>query len=191
MKAATLFGLACLAALNRKLHAIDLLFMANRRPRLMFACFLLGCMGLALTIGLLDVFVLQADAIKVQGSSSAGLDLALGVPLLAIGALLAFRRPHRRRRAAAQTKDGEPPKRATWARRVLREPRFGLAVLIGVVVGTPGASYITALHLLVTGKGSTAAKAVIVVVFVLIERLCPRAVTDRLADSARVRRWLV
>jgi hypothetical protein len=97
MKAATLFGLACLAALNPKLLAIDLLFMANRRPRLMFLCFLAGCLGLALTIGLLDVFVLQADAIKAQGSSSAGLDLALGVPLLIVGALLATGRLHRRR----------------------------------------------------------------------------------------------
>jgi hypothetical protein len=34
-----------------------------------------------LTVGLLDVFVLHADAIKTQGQASAGLDLALGVPL--------------------------------------------------------------------------------------------------------------
>ena len=35
-------------------------------------------MGLALTIGLLDVFVVHADAIQAQGSASAALDLALG-----------------------------------------------------------------------------------------------------------------
>jgi hypothetical protein len=169
MKAATFFGLACLAALNPKLLAIDLLFMANRRPRLMFLCFLLGCLGLALTIGLLDVFVLQADAIKAQGSSSAGLDLALGVPLLIIGALLATGRLHRRRRAPAKAEDGKPGKLDSWARRVLHEPRFGLAIVIGVVVGTPGASYVSALHLLVTGNLSTAAQAGIVAAFVLIE----------------------
>ena len=33
----------------------------------MFACFLLGGMGLALAIGLLDVFVLHADAIVTRG----------------------------------------------------------------------------------------------------------------------------
>ena len=49
------------------------------------------------------------------------------------------------------------------------EPRFGLAVLIGAVAGTPGASYITALHQLVTSKSSTAVQAVAVVIFVLIE----------------------
>jgi hypothetical protein len=58
---------------------------------------------------------------------------------------------------------------AHLATRVLSEPRFGLAVLIGAVAGTPGALYITAPHQLVTGKSSTAVQAVAVVVFVLIE----------------------
>ena len=75
-------GLACLAAVNPKLLAVDLILMGNRRPRLMFVCFLLGGMGLALTIGRLDVFVVHADAIQSQGSASAALDLCLGIPLL-------------------------------------------------------------------------------------------------------------
>ncbi len=166
---AAFLGLACLAALNPKLLGVDLLLIENRRPRPMFLCFLLGGMGMSLAIGLLDVFVLQADAIQTQGSVSAGLDLALGVPLVAIGALLATGRLHGRRPAPSPATDGQPPKRDGWAQRVLREPRFGLALLIGAVAGTPGASYVTALHQLVTGKSSTAAQAAAVVVFVLIE----------------------
>ena len=64
---------------------------------------------------------------------------------------------------------GPPPKKDGWATRVLAEPRLGLAMLIGAVVGIPGASYLTALHNLVTGKSSTAVQVVAVVVFVLIE----------------------
>ena len=56
-----------------------------------------------------------------------------------------------------------------WAQRVLREPKFGLAIVIGVIVGTPGASYIAALHQLVTSKSSTAVQAVAVVIFAVIE----------------------
>lgn len=41
--------------------------------------------------------------------------------------------------------------------------------MIGAVVGTPGASYITALHQLVTSKSSAAVQAVAVVLFVTIE----------------------
>src|ERR1035441_1455728 len=93
---ATFFGLAFLAALNPKLLGVDLLLIQSGRPRPMFACFLSGCIGVALTVGLLDVFVVHADAIKTQGSISAGLDLALGVALLVIGALVATGRLHGR-----------------------------------------------------------------------------------------------
>ena len=42
-----------------------------------------------LAVGLVDVLVLHIDAIKIQNYASGGLDLALGVPLLAAVALLA------------------------------------------------------------------------------------------------------
>jgi hypothetical protein len=86
---ASFIGLACLAALNPKLLIVDLLLIGNRRPVPMFVCFMLGGIGLAVAIGLVDVFVLQADAIKTQGSASARLDLALGIPLVTVGALAA------------------------------------------------------------------------------------------------------
>ena len=122
---AEFFALAFAAALNPKLLAIDLLLIENRRPRAMFLCLLLGGMAVALTIGLLDVLVFHADAIKAQGQVSAGVDLALGLLLLAGGAL----------------------------------------------IGIPGASYLTALHNLVTGKSSTATQVIAVVVFVVIDFL--------------------
>ena len=58
------------------------------------------------------------------------------------------------RKAAVQAVDGQPGKKEKkdgWAQRVLTEPRLGLAMLVGALVGIPGASYLTALHILVTG----------------------------------------
>jgi hypothetical protein len=165
---AEFFALAFLAALNPKLFGMDLLLAASQRPRLMFSCFLLGGLGMCLGVGLLDVFVLQADAISTQASASAGLDLALGIPLVAVGALLWTGHLHGRRRAPAPAPDGQP-KKDGWAQRMLGKPRPGLAVLIGAVAGTPGAAYISALHQLVTSKSSTAEQAIAVVVFALIE----------------------
>ena len=95
---AEFFALAFLSALNPKLLALDLLLIENRRPRAMFLCLLLGGMTVAVTIGLLDVLVFHADAIKAQGKVSAGVDLALGLFLLAAGALLATGRLHGRRK---------------------------------------------------------------------------------------------
>jgi Sap, sulfolipid-1-addressing protein len=164
---AEFFALAFTAALNPKLLAIDLLLIENRRPRAMFLCLLLGGLTVALAIGFLDVLVFHADAIKAQGSVSAGVDLALGLLLLTVGGLLATGRVHRRRKA--QAGNTRPERKSSWAQRVLSEPRLGLAMLIGALVGIPGASYLTALHNLITGKSSTATQVAALVIFVVIE----------------------
>ena len=167
------FALAFAAALNPKLLAVDLLLVENRRPRAMFLSLLLGGLAVALTIGWLDVLVLRADAINSQKTVSAGVDLALGLLLLAVGALVATGRLHGRRKAPVPAGDEQPPKpekkKDGWAQRVLAEPRLGLAVLVGALVGLPGAAYLSALHDLVTGKSSTATQVIAVVIFVLIE----------------------
>jgi hypothetical protein len=132
-------------------------------------------MTVGLAIGLLDVLVFHIDAISSQKTVSAGVDLGLGLFLLAVGALVATGRLHGRRKAPVPARDGPPDKpqqekKDGWAR-LLTEPRFGLAMLIGAVCGTPGASYLTGLHILVTSKSSTANQVVGVVLFVLIEFL--------------------
>jgi hypothetical protein len=170
---AEFFALAFTAALNPKLLALDLLLIENKRPRAMFLCVLLGGMTVALTIGLLDVLTVHADAISSQGKASAGVDLALGLLLLMAGGLLATGRLHRRQRTPVPAGAGPPdkPKKDSWAQRMLAEPRLGLAMLAGALVGLPGASYIAALHNLVAGKYSTATQVIAVVVFVVIEFL--------------------
>jgi hypothetical protein len=169
---AEFFALAVVAALNPKLLAVDLLLIENRRPRAMFLCVLLGGMTVGVTIGLLDVLVFHADAINSQKTVSAGVDLAFGLVLLAAGGLVATGRLHGRRKAPVPAGDGQPgkeEKKDGWAQRVLREPRLGLAMLIGALVGIPGAAYLTALHNLVTGKASTATQVLAVIIFVIID----------------------
>jgi Sap, sulfolipid-1-addressing protein len=168
---AEFFGLAFLAGLNPKLLALDLVLIENRRPRAMFLYLLLGGLAVGLTIGLLDVLVVHADAINHQASIGAGVDLALGLLLLAAGTLAATGRLHGRRKAPVAFGDPQPAQKASWAQRMLAEPRLTLAVGVGAVIGIPGASYVTALHNLVTGKSSTATQVIAVVVFVLISFL--------------------
>jgi hypothetical protein len=151
------------------------LLIENRRPRAMFLCVLLGGLTVGITIGLLDVLVFHLDAISSQKTVSAGVDLVLGLLLLAVGALVATGRLHGRRKAPVPAGGGQPgepeKKKDGWAARVLAEPRLGLAMLVGALVGIPGAAYLTALHNLVTGRYSTVTQVVAVVVFVLIEFL--------------------
>jgi hypothetical protein len=171
---AEFFALAFLAAVNPKLLALDLLLVENRRPRAMFLWLLTGGLTVGVTIGLLDVLVFHIDAINTQRSIGAGVDLALGLFLLAAGALVATGRLHGRRKAPVPAGDRQPEKKEkkdSWAQRLLAEPRLALAVLVGAVIGIPGASYLTALHHLVAGKYSTATEVIAVFVFVIISFL--------------------
>jgi len=187
------FALAFLSALNPKLLALDLVLIENRRPRAMFLCLLLGGMTVAVAIGLLDVLVFHADAIKAQASVSAGVDLALGLLLLAVGGLLATGRLHGPRNVPVPAGDGppdKPKKKDGWAQRMLSEPRLGLAMLVGAVIGIPGASYLAALHDLVTGKSSSATQVIAVVIFVIIDFLLiliPFAFLELRPEATRAR----
>ena len=105
---AEFFVLAFVAALNPKFLAVDLLLIENRRPRAMFLCILAGGMTVALTIGLLDVLVFHVDAINSQKTVSAGVDLVLGLLLVAVGALVATGRLHGRRKTPVPAGDGQP-----------------------------------------------------------------------------------
>jgi hypothetical protein len=171
---AEFFVLAFTAALNPKLLAIDLLLIENRRPRAMFLCVLIGGLTVGITIGLLDVLVFHVDAINSQKTVSAGVDLALGLLLLTVGALVATGRLHGRRKAPVPAGDKVPEKKEKkdgWAARVLAEPRLGLAMLVGALCGIPGASYLTGLHILITSKSSTVNQVIGVILFVIIEFL--------------------
>jgi hypothetical protein len=137
-------------------------------------CVLIGGLTVGITIGLLDVLVFHLDAIQSQKTVSAGVDLALGLLLLIVGALVATDRLHGRRKAPVPAGDGQPgtppkEKKDSWAARVLAEPRLGLAMLIGALCGIPGAAYLSGLHILITSKSSTANQVVGVILFVLIE----------------------
>jgi Sap, sulfolipid-1-addressing protein len=170
------FLLAIGSALNPKLLAIDLLLARNRRARAMFLCVLSGAFVVALTIGLIDVLVIRANVINAQRRASADVDLALGVLLLTTGSLIfAGRLPRRPARSPSSLSKDPQAVRAVraekngWARRVLREPRPGIAVVIGAIIGLPGALYLTALHKLVTGNLAATTQVIAVVVFVVIE----------------------
>ena len=173
---AAFFALAFTAALNPKMLALDLLLIQNRRPWAMFLCVLLGGLTVGITIGLLDVLVFHLDAISSQKTVSAGVDLGLGLMLLAAGALVATGRLHGRHKDSVPAGDGQPDtpekeKKDGWAERMLAEPRLGLAMLIGAVCGIPGAAYLSGLHILITSKSSTANQVTGVLLFVLIEFL--------------------
>ena len=68
---ATFFALAFSTVLNPKLYALDLILIANRRPRVMFTAFLAGGIGLNVTIGVLSRVCFSLLGYRVQTDTSA------------------------------------------------------------------------------------------------------------------------
>lgn len=174
---AMFFALAFIAAANPKLLAIDLLLIENRRPRAMFASILTAGIATGVTVGLIIVLVLPVSAIHSERKASASLDLALGSILLLIGGLLmtGIIAQLWARRAQSGKRNGNGEKRKSrgsdWAQQALRQPRLGVAFLVGFICGLPGAAYLTALHNLHTSKSSTGTEVAGIVVFVIIQFL--------------------
>ena len=148
------------------LLAVDLAVLVNRRPRAMLWCVLLGGVGMAVLIGLVDVLVVKTDLVRTQGSLSLAADLALGLLLLAVGMLLVTSRFRRKPKPAPDRGSAD---KSNWMQRALRQPRLGLAVVVGAVLGLPGAVYLTAPHLLVSDKSPTDTRVVAVFLFAIIE----------------------
>ncbi len=169
---AEFFALAFSAAASPTLLAVDLVLIANQRPRAMLLCVLLGCLATAVAIGLVDVLVIHSDVTKTQHSLGPAGDLAIGLLSLAAGVLLITGLPRRRaakRRASRRRENKHPGQLPGWAQRALTKPRLGAAVLVGAVLGLPGGFYLAALHDLNTAHLSTTTRVVAVIVYCLIE----------------------
>jgi Sap, sulfolipid-1-addressing protein len=163
------FALAFAAAVNPSLLAVDLVLVVNQRPSTMLLCVLAGGMGTAVIIGLVDVLIIRSNVEKSQAGLGPGASLALGLPLLAVGALLATGHLRSRKPAKQAGADPTAKDKPSWTERALSQPRLGLAVAVGAVLGLPGAIYLAAMHGLVTGTSSTPTKVAAVVIFATIE----------------------
>jgi hypothetical protein len=146
-----------------------MLVSANAK-RLMLG-YLLGAYLTAITSGLVIVFALpDSGAVETtQDTLSPALDLALGVIAIIVGIVLSTgpreraSSLHEKRRRKREEKG--PPR---WRRALDRgSPRVAFAV--GAALSFPGASYLVALGLLHKEDLNTAATAISVIAFVLIE----------------------
>lgn len=134
------------AAVNPTLVAATttmLLFPSAKR--LMFG-YLLGAYLTSITIGLLIVFVLDADGPLFdagQHTLSPAFDLTLGLLALVLASVLRSGRDERlRERRRRKRADKEDPR---WLRELGKgDPR--IAFVVGALLTLPGASYLAALH---------------------------------------------
>jgi hypothetical protein len=139
--------LSLVAAASASLLAAVAVMLSLPNPKRLMVGYLLGGLFVSLTAGFVIVFVVHRSAATstAQNSVSPGMDVALGLILLAVAYLLRSGWLERRRERKNREKEGseQGPSRAE---RILGRGSARASFLIGAVLTVPGVSYLAALH---------------------------------------------
>jgi Sap, sulfolipid-1-addressing protein len=154
-------GLAVLAALSPTALLVAAVYLGSARPRLIGTVYLAGAIIMSLVIGLVVIAILRNTGLDQhsQRTPRYGLRLGLGVLMLAVGAVLARRKP----------KLPDPEKtRQGFVSRMIANPAPRSAFVVGLLLFTPGVTFIAAVQVIATAKASLGLTAVAIVVVVVI-----------------------
>jgi hypothetical protein len=157
-------GLALLASISPTALLVAATYLGSARPRLTAAFYLCGAVAMSLVMGVVILIVLRrADlSLPAEYDPRYGLRLALGILLLAAAATVA-------RRGARPTDPGtKPPGRLV---RMTTSPRPWTALLVGILVFAPGATFLAAVQVIATARAGIELTAIAVVTVVAINVL--------------------
>ena len=167
---AELLPLALVAALYPPILAMVVVILARPSPRNLLLAYVLGALLVSIAAGLAIVAALNAGNV-VGGSDrtvNPAVDIATGLVAYFVAWILLTDRDRqlreRRARRKAEKADGRDP----WSRRALERDSVRLTFLLGVVLNTPGASYLVALKDIAAANQSTTTQVIEIVAFNLI-----------------------
>jgi Sap, sulfolipid-1-addressing protein len=157
-------GLALLAALSPTALLIAAVYLGSERPRLTAGVYLIGAVVMSLVMAVLILVVLRNAHLSHPGAHTPryGLRLGLGVLLLAVGAVTAWRKP--------SSPDPAKPQKGLMSKMVAK-PAPTSAFAAGVLVFAPGATFIAALQVIATARASLQLTVVALTVVVAINVL--------------------
>ena len=167
---AELLPLALVAPLYPPILAMVVVILARPSPRNLLLAYVLGALLVSIAAGLAIVAALNAGNV-VGGSDrtvNPAVDIATGLVAYFVAWILLTDRDRqlreRRARRKAEKADGRDP----WSRRALERDSVRLTFLLGVVLNTPGASYLVALKDIAAANQSTTTQVIEIVAFNLI-----------------------
>jgi Sap, sulfolipid-1-addressing protein len=157
-------GFAFLAALSPTALVVAAAFLGSQSPRRTALAFLFGALLITVLAGVAAFFALRAGGLAQlpQREPRYGVRLGLGVVALAVGLVVARRKPRPPRL------DAKP----NLLSRLIARPAPGAAFAVGLLVFAPSITYIAAVQVLATANEATAvvvfAAALVVTIVVML-----------------------
>lgn len=138
-----------------------ILLLASERPRRLVFTYLAGASLIVVACGVAFLGLLAGTGTTQQDvpSASAGVEIALGVLLLAFGAWAWARRD---RPPAAPRPDGEPSRLTRWSHRATSSARW--AFVLGIVMYLPSPLYLAAIKAIADSGDTSASKLTAVLI---------------------------
>jgi hypothetical protein len=157
-------GFALLAALSPTTLLVSAVYLGSARPRPVAAAYLAGAIIMSLVTGLVVFAILRGTGLQHRSERAARYDLRLGLGLLmiAVGAVLARRKP--------KQPDPDNAKQGLVSR-MIANPAPRSAFAVGLLLFAPGITFIAAVQVVATANASLELTTVAIVVVVVINAL--------------------
>jgi len=154
-------GLALLAALSPTAVLVSAVFLASANPQRMVLIYLSGAVVMTAIMAAIVFAALQGGHLyqAAERQPRYGLRLGLGLAMLLVGAYLRRRGP--KRPDPARKGKGIIP-------RLISRPGAKTAFIVGVLVYTPGLTFIAAIQAVATAKQSLPASVVALILVIVI-----------------------
>ncbi len=166
-----MFLLALAASIDAVLLAAVVLLLGRPQPQRQLLSFWLGAFGLSTAIGLVIVLALGRSGLHVNqnGSASPGIEIAVGVILLAVAVAIGSGLTDRLKAKRTDRRQHQDTKhRPTLADRLRGDDSLWPALAAGVAYSVPGAYYLAGLALLVKLNAGTTSDLLAVLGFNLV-----------------------
>jgi hypothetical protein len=157
-------GLALLASLSPTALLVAAVFLGSARPRITGAFYLAGAVAMSLIMGVVLVIALRSADLNrpAQHAPRYGLRLGLGILLIVAAIVLARRK--------ARPPDPAKPQQGIVSR-LVANPTPLSALLAGLLIFAPGATFLAALQVIATSRADAAETTVALIVVIVINVL--------------------
>jgi len=157
-------GLALLAALSPTALLIAAIYLGSARPRLTGLFYLAGAVIMTVIMAIVVLLVLHAVGLNQprERDPRYGLRLGIGVIALVAGVVMALRKP--------KPPDPEKPAQGIMSK-LVANPGPVSAFIVGILVFTPGVTFIAAMQVIATAQASIEAVVTAAIVVVIINVL--------------------